>query len=71
MKMGLSVADACLEAMRDLQPLLTAHGGGMNIVAMDKDGQPCGITSDPEGGRYLVMTDKSTSPEFRGAARLS
>jgi beta-aspartyl-peptidase (threonine type) len=71
MKMGLSVADACLEAMRDLQPLLAAHGGGMNIVAMDKDGQPCGITSDPQGGRYLVMTEQSTSPEFREAARLS
>ncbi len=71
MKMGLSVADACQEAMRDLQPLLAAHGGGMNIVAMDRDGQPCGITSDPQGGRYLVMTEESTAPEFHEAARLS
>jgi len=71
MKMGLSVADACLEAMRDLHPLLTAHGGGIDIVAMDKHGQPCGITSDPQGGRYLVMTDESAAPEFREAARLS
>jgi beta-aspartyl-peptidase (threonine type) len=71
MKTGLSVAEACQEAMRDLQPLLTAHGGGMNIVAMDRHGQPCGITSNPEGGRYLVMTDESTAPEFREAARLS
>jgi beta-aspartyl-peptidase (threonine type) len=71
MKMGLSVADACQEAMRDLQPLLAAHGGGMNIVAMDRDGQPYGITSNPQGGRYLVMTDESTAPELREAARLS
>jgi len=71
MKMGLNVADACREAMRDLQPLLAAHGGGMNIVAMDKDGQPCGITSHPAGGRYLVMTDESTAPEFRETVRLS
>jgi beta-aspartyl-peptidase (threonine type) len=71
MKMGLSVADACLEAMRDLQPLLAAHGGGMNIVAMDKDGQPCGITSNPKGRHYLVMTGESATPESREAARLS
>jgi beta-aspartyl-peptidase (threonine type) len=71
MKMGLSVADACQEAMRDLQPLLAAHGGGMNIVAMDREGQPCGITSNPKGGHYLVMTDESTVPESREAMRLS
>lgn len=70
MKMGLSVAEACQEAMRDLKPLLTAHGGGMNIVAMGKDGQPCGITSHPQGGRYLVMTEASTAPECREAMRL-
>jgi beta-aspartyl-peptidase (threonine type) len=70
MKMGLTVADACFEAMRDLQPLLAAHGGGMNMVAMDKDGQPCGITSNPAGGRYLVMTEQSTAPESRDALQL-
>ena len=64
------IADACQEAMRDLQPLLAAHGGGMNILAMSRDGQPCGITSDPKGGEYLVMTDESTAPESRGAMRL-
>jgi beta-aspartyl-peptidase (threonine type) len=71
MKMGLSVAEACREAMRDLQPLLTAHGGGMNIVAMDRDGQPCGITSDPKSGQYVVMTDESAAVEFREAVPLS
>lgn len=70
-KMGLSVEQACQEAMRDLQPLLAVHGGSMNIVAMDKDGQPYGITSDPKGERYLVMTYGSTAPEFREAAWLS
>lgn len=71
MKMGMSVADACLEAMRDLRPLLEACGGGMDLVGMDRDGQPCGIASSPSGGRYLVMTDKSASPEFREALRLA
>ena len=70
MKMGLSVADACREAMRDLQPLLATHGSGMNILAMDRDGRPCGVTSDPKGGRYLVMVDESTAPEFRQTVQL-
>ena len=71
MKMGMSVTAACQEAMRDLQPLLEAHGGGMNIVAMDRDGQPCGITSNPKGGHYLVMMEESKAPESREAVRLS
>jgi beta-aspartyl-peptidase (threonine type) len=71
MKVGLSIVDACHEAMRDLQPLLATPGGGMNIVAMDRHGQPYGITSNPAGGRYLVMTDDSAAPELREAARLS
>ncbi len=71
MKMGLCVSTACQEAMRDLQPLLAAHGGGMNIVAMDRAGQPCGITSNPNGGQYLVMTEESDAPESREAVRLS
>lgn len=70
MKMGLSVAEACQEALRDLLPLLTAHGGGMNIVAMDRKGHPYGITSDPAGERYLVMTETSGAPESCEAARL-
>jgi beta-aspartyl-peptidase (threonine type) len=71
MKMGMSVAEACQEAMCDLLPLLAAHGGEMNIVAMDRHGQPGGITSNPRGGRYLVMTDGCAAPEFREAAQLS
>jgi beta-aspartyl-peptidase (threonine type) len=67
MKMGLSVKDACDEAMRDLQPLLAASGGTVSIVAMDRDGHPFGITSVPEGERYLVMTADWSAPEFRQA----
>ena len=71
MKMGLSVEDACEEAMRDLQPLLAASGGTMSIVAMDRDGHPFGITSVPEGERYLVMTAGLSAPEFRQAVCFS
>ena len=71
MKMGLSVEDACEEAMRDLHPLLAASGGTMSIVAMDRDGHPFGITSVPEGERYLVMTAELSAPEFRQAVCFS
>ena len=71
MKMGKSVEEACREAMRDLQPLLAASGGGMNIVAMDKDSHPVSITSNPDGGRYWVMREGSTAPESREQLQLS
>jgi beta-aspartyl-peptidase (threonine type) len=57
MKMGMSVEEACREAMRDLQPLLKVHGGGMNIVAMDREGSFCGINSALQGGSYLALSD--------------
>jgi beta-aspartyl-peptidase (threonine type) len=62
MKMGMTIQGACQEAMRDLQPLLAAHGGAMTIVAMDSEGQSFGITSCTEEKPYLVMTDKSDGP---------
>jgi len=71
MKMGLGIEDACQEAMRDLRPLLAAYGGTMSIVAMDRDGHPFGITSEPQGERYLVMTEESNTPEFRESTRFS
>jgi beta-aspartyl-peptidase (threonine type) len=71
MKMGMNVEEACQEAMRDLQPLLAASGGIMSIVAMDSDGLPFGITTEPEGERYWVMTDQSSAPEPRERVRFS
>ncbi len=59
MKMGMSVKDACEEAMRDLQPLLARHGGAMTIVAMDRGGHPFGVTSRVGEKPYLVMTEGS------------
>jgi len=69
MKMGMSVEEACQEAMCDLQPLLAASGGTMSLVAMDRDSHPFGITSEPEGERYLLMTNRSSAPETREAVR--
>jgi beta-aspartyl-peptidase (threonine type) len=71
MKMGMSVEEACQTAMHDLQPMLASTGGKMSILAMDSGGHPHGITSEPEGDRYLVMTDQSAAPESRQAQRFS
>jgi len=68
MKMGLSVEEACREAMRDLEPLLAAHEGMMCILAMDRDGHPFSITNTEWGAHYLAMTPDSSAPEQRDAA---
>ncbi len=65
MKMGMTVEEACHEAMDDLKPMLQASGGGMNIVAMDKDGHPFGITSRPRQERYLVASERTGVSELR------
>lgn len=59
MKMGMSIEEACREAMRDLQPLLETCGGAMTIVAMDQSGKPFGITSSSEEEPYLVLAEGS------------
>jgi len=71
MKMGLGVEAACQEAMRDLQPLLAASGGYINLLAIDRDGHPFGITSKPGGESYLVMTEESGTPRFVEPMRFS
>jgi len=65
MKMGMSVEEACQEAMRDLEPLLRTSGGGMNIVAMDRDGHPFGISSRSAREPYLVVSDQTGVAELR------
>jgi beta-aspartyl-peptidase (threonine type) len=63
MKMGMTIQEACQEAMRDLQPLLDTHGGAMTIVAMDRERQSFGITSYAEEEPYWVMTGESDGPQ--------
>jgi isoaspartyl peptidase/L-asparaginase-like protein (Ntn-hydrolase superfamily) len=71
MKMGLAVEEACREAMADLQPLLAAHGGAVNLLAIDKHGHPFGITNAAEDVPFWVMTPESTAPEQRASLRTS
>ncbi|MGQ9494529.1 MAG: N(4)-(beta-N-acetylglucosaminyl)-L-asparaginase [Anaerolineae bacterium] len=68
MKMGMCIEEACREAMRDLQPILASSRGTISIVAMDRDGNPFGITSKSTGEHYLVMWEDSRIPEVRDSA---
>lgn len=45
MKMGMSVAEAAKTAMEDLRDLGGDYIGGMNLVALDKDGNHASMTS--------------------------
>ncbi|GAB4281363.1 MAG: N(4)-(beta-N-acetylglucosaminyl)-L-asparaginase [Candidatus Promineifilaceae bacterium] len=55
MKMGLSLADACVQAMKDLNDLGGAYLSVMNFVALDKNGNHAGY-STIEGRTYIYQT---------------
>jgi beta-aspartyl-peptidase (threonine type) len=67
MKMGMSLSDAGLETLRDLEALDGALGYYMNIVALSPAGEHAGFTTIP-GKRYLYMTAEMDEPA--AAARL-
>lgn len=62
MKMGMSVEEAGLQAMRDLRDLGGPYISEMNIIALDKDGRPAGFTSAAGGKNYLYMTGEMAEP---------
>ena len=55
MKMGMSVAEASQRAMEDLRDLGGDYIGGMNLIAIDKDGEHIGMTS-MKGRAYIYQT---------------
>jgi beta-aspartyl-peptidase (threonine type) len=59
MKMGMSVEQACREAMGELKPLLIAHGASVAILAADPQGQVCGFSTASQPWPYLLMTSES------------
>jgi beta-aspartyl-peptidase (threonine type) len=63
MKMGLSLVEAGLETLRDLQVLDARAGQYLNIVAMTPDGAHAGFTTVP-GKQYLYMTGDMAAPQL-------
>jgi beta-aspartyl-peptidase (threonine type) len=48
MKMGLSVAEACVEAVHDLRALQDPYASGIHVRAIDRHGHPAGASNQPE-----------------------
>nr|MBA2247063.1 isoaspartyl peptidase/L-asparaginase [Chloroflexia bacterium] len=64
MRFGMSLDDALETAMRDLNALNDPYLSEMNIVGMDRDGNP-GAVSTSEGKTYVVMSEDMTEPDLR------
>ncbi len=61
LKMGMTLAQAGTEAMRDLADLHGRFLSVMNIIALDKDGQPAAFSSQ-EGKTYLYQRADMAEP---------
>jgi beta-aspartyl-peptidase (threonine type) len=57
LKLGMSLADAGQEAMRDLRTLVDPYASGLHIVAMDRDGEHAGF-SNLSDTTYIYMTEE-------------
>jgi len=66
LKMGYSLEAAGVQAMQDLRDLGGRFIAEMNIIAMDRDGNPAGFSS-AQDRTYIYMT--GASPEIQEARR--
>jgi len=65
MRTGVSLLEACQEALRDLpHPPGAVDDSFMNIVAVDRHGNHCGVTNVAEWDEYAFMTDTMEHAEI-------
>lgn len=64
MRFGMSLEESLRQAMLDLNHLDDPFASEMNIVALDRDGNP-GAASTAEGKTYVLMTESMAAPEER------
>lgn len=64
MRFGMTLDKAIHQAMRDLDHLDDPFRSEMNIVAMDRDGNP-GAASSAPGKTYVLMSEGMQEPEER------
>jgi beta-aspartyl-peptidase (threonine type) len=62
LKAGLSLAEACRQAMVDLNDLGGRYLSRMSFIAVDRNGRHAGF-SNAEGNAYIYMTDGMDEPE--------
>ncbi len=63
LKMGYSLLDAGRQAMIDLNDLEGRYLSRMNIVMMDKDGNPAAFSND-KNQKYIYITEKMSEPNI-------
>jgi beta-aspartyl-peptidase (threonine type) len=64
MRFGMSLTEALETAMNDLAHHDDPYASEMNIVALDREGNP-GAASTAEGKTFVVMTEDMSSPDER------
>ena len=67
MRFGMSIERALETAMNDLNALDDPYLSEMNIVGMDRDGNPAAVSTS-EGKTYVVMSEGMSQPEVRPLA---
>jgi L-asparaginase len=68
LKVGLSVRDACLEAVADLRALSRDYGGAITLHALDASGQPWVVAvGDGADTTYWFWEQGMAAPERRAA----
>jgi L-asparaginase / beta-aspartyl-peptidase len=66
MKMGMTVEEACAEALNDLRALRRDFQGGVTLHAIDAAGKPYVVAIGPGGGlTYWLWQDGMAAPEER------
>lgn len=63
MKMGATLEEAGQKAINDLKDLGGRYLSRMNIVMMDKDGNPAAFSND-ESQKYIYMTENMKEPKI-------
>lgn len=61
LKGGLALADACREAFRDLEPIMRGTPNAMSLVALDRAGNHCAMTT-AEDRTYVYQADGMQAP---------
>jgi beta-aspartyl-peptidase (threonine type) len=64
MRFGMSLEDALHQAMKDLEYLDDPYASEMNIVALDRHGNPGAASTNPDK-TYVVMTEEMSEPDER------
>lgn len=64
MRFGMSLEESLRQGMLDLNQLDDPFASEMNIVALDREGNP-GAASTAEGKTYVLMTESMAAPEER------